>query len=698
MLVRRIALMTWLLLTTCCLILHPAHADDPVKNAATEETVPPEPPEFQPPKLETGKTVSLFDGETLNGWVMENGKPVSSGWIVQDGCIHRATRGGNIFYQQEVGDFELTFQFKIEAGGNNGLKYRVRKYNGRVLGCEYQILGETKPSFSRGSTGSLYVLYEPNEKKKANPPGEWNTAKIVAHGQHLEHWLNGEQIVTADLATQEWRKRLSESKFAPHKDFARNTRGRIMLTEHGSKVWYRDIKLTPLEDKEIPPLAPAPKPNVVVFHTDDQGTLDANCYGSEDLFTPAIDRLAREGVRFTQAYAHTVCCPSRAMLMTGRHPQRSGVNAWTQGNRNGAVGRNMALSEVTLAEALKKAGYKTCLSGKWHLGAAKSHSPLKQGFDEFFGILGGFIHNYNHHYLHRQGYHDLYRGDEEVFEKGKYFPDMVVEHANKFIEKNQDTPFYLHVAFNTPHYPEQADKKFDDRYKDMPMPRQSYAKMISTTDDRIGQILAKLDKHGLRRNTIVVFMSDNGHSAEDYAIQPENHSSGLPQGENYGANGGGGNTGKWRGAKATFFEGGIRVPAIISCPDLLPKRQVRNQAITAADFYPTVLELCDVELPDAKLDGSSLMPIIKSAKAKSHHDVMHWQWQKNWAVRQGDWKLVSMGKRLFLGKLTGQEPEMKNHASEQPELVKQLTELHEAWAEEVTPAEAETTAAKDNTP
>ena len=183
------------------------------------------------PPLEIGQPIDLFDGETLAGWVKENGAPVDAGWVVQDGTIHRESRGGNIFYHREVGDFELTFEWKIEKGGNNGLKYRVRKYGNSTLGCEYQILGETKPSFSIGSTGSLYVLYEPNEKKKPNPPGEWNTAKIVAHGALIEHWLNGEKIVQADLASQAWRKRLDKSKFRPHRDFARDNVGRIMLPE-----------------------------------------------------------------------------------------------------------------------------------------------------------------------------------------------------------------------------------------------------------------------------------------------------------------------------------------------------------------------------------------------------------------------------------------------------------------------------------
>jgi arylsulfatase A len=149
----------------------------------------------------------------------------------------------------------------------------------------------------------------------------------------------------------------------------------------------------------IVPLTAAP-PNVVILFTDDQGTLDANCYGSDDLITPNIDKLAATGVRFTQAYAHTVCCPARAALMTGRHPQRGGVTDWMQGSMNGPQGRNMALTEVTLAEALREAGYRTALFGKWHLGAHKDHGAEKQGFDEFFGIRNGFIDNYRHYFLH----------------------------------------------------------------------------------------------------------------------------------------------------------------------------------------------------------------------------------------------------------------------------------------------------------
>jgi len=431
------------------------------------------------------------------------------------------------------------------------------------------------------------------------------------------------------------------------------------------------------------------RPNVVIFFTDDQGMLDAGCYGSSDLYTPHIDALAASGVRFTQAYSHTVCCPARALLLTGRHPQRSGVNNWTQGDAKAALGRNMDLAETTLAEALHDAGYRTALFGKWHLGAAPSHGPTRQGFDEFFGLRGGFIDNYNHHFLHGSGFHDLYRGTQEVFKRGEYFPDLVVAEAVRFLKENASRPFFLYTAFNVPHYPEQADAKFDQRYQHLPMPRRSYAKIVSTTDDRMGRVLAALDELEIRDETIVIFMSDNGYSSEDCRIRVDNHTSGLPKGHNYGANGGGGNTGKWRGSKGTFFEGGIRVPAIISFPARLPRGAVRNQAITAADWYPTVLELCGVPLPKVKLDGQSLLPLIESAEAPSHHKVMYWQWANHWAVREGDWKLIVKGvgqkKSVFLGNLAGETPEAENLAAKNPEIVERLTELHEAWVQEVMP-------------
>ena len=432
------------------------------------------------------------------------------------------------------------------------------------------------------------------------------------------------------------------------------------------------------------------RPNILIILTDDQGTIDANCYGSTDLRTPNIDRLAATGVRFTQAYAHTVCCPARAALMTGRHPQRGGVHHWTQGDLNGPDGINMALGEVTLAEALKPAGYRTALYGKWHLGAHRDFGPKKQGFDEFFGIRDGFIDNYNHYFLHGSGFHDLYDGIKPVKAPGKYFPELMVQRSLKFIMQNKDRPFLLYVPFNIPHYPEQALKRFEAVYKDIADPaRRSYAAIVSTTDHYIGQIVDKLEALGLRENTIIIFMSDNGHSEETgNRIRVDNHRSGYPKGHFYGASGGG-STGKWIGQKGSFLEGGVRVPAIISYPAKLPKGEVRGQIITAMDWFPTVLDLCGVQQPSnsSKLDGHSVLPLIRSAKAKSKYKILHFAWGKKWAVREGDWKLIGSNgnTKVSLRNLVDAKPEAKDYAKAKPEIVQRLRILHSSWAKEVSP-------------
>jgi arylsulfatase A-like enzyme len=432
------------------------------------------------------------------------------------------------------------------------------------------------------------------------------------------------------------------------------------------------------------------RPNILIILTDDQGTIDANCYGSTDLRTPNIDRLAATGVRFTQAYAHTVCCPARAALMTGRHPQRGGVHHWTQGDLNGPDGINMALGEVTLAEALKPAGYRTALYGKWHLGAHRDFGPKKQGFDEFFGIRDGFIDNYNHYFLHGSGFHDLYEGIKPVKAPGKYFPELMVQRSLKFIMQNKDRPFLLYVPFNIPHYPEQALKRFEAVYKDIADPaRRSYAAIVSTTDHYIGKIVDKLEALDLRENTIIIFMSDNGHSEETgNRIRVDNHRSGYPKGHFYGASGGG-STGKWIGQKGSFLEGGVRVPAIISYPAKLPKGEVRGQIITAMDWFPTVLDLCGVQQPSnsPKLDGHSVLPLIRSAKAKSKYKILHFAWGKKWAVREGDWKLIGSNgnTKVSLRNLVDAKPEAKDYARAKPEIVQRLRTLHSDWVKEVSP-------------
>lgn len=332
---------------------------------------------------------------------------------------------------------------------------------------------------------------------------------------------------------------------------------------------------------------------------------------------------------------------------------------------------------------LKANGYRTALYGKWHLGAKAGHGPLDQGFETYFGHLSGFIDNYRHCFLHGRGYHDLYDGNNEIDRRDKYYPDLMVQKAVDYIDANQHVPFFMTVAFNLPHYPEQPIDKFRDAYPDMPMPRQSYARVISSVDDHIGLVLEKLDQTGLRDRTIVIMMSDNGHSTEtNDGIRVKNHVSGYPVGHYYLAHGGGGNTGKWIGHKGEFLEGGIRVPTIISYPGRIPASESRDQVVTVMDWFPTILELCGIQRTAnaPKLDGHSMMKIIASSDAASAHDVLHFAWAKTWAVRKGEWKLISdRSQRLSLRKLTDPKPEVIDYVSTHPEIVTELTALHQTW-------------------
>ena len=199
----------------------------------------------------------LFDGKSLDNWMTQDGKQITSGWEVVDGMIHldRAKkRSGHIVTRDEYGDFDLSFEWKIAERGNSGLKYRVRQYGKKTLGLEYQILDDPKfkngtPS-SKGSTGSIYALYEPNEKKTLKPMGEFNSSRIVVHGNYIEHWLNGELIASAKVGDDEWDQRVAGSKFSDAEGFSRNRFGRIMLTDHGAEVWYRNFKLKPATNNQ----------------------------------------------------------------------------------------------------------------------------------------------------------------------------------------------------------------------------------------------------------------------------------------------------------------------------------------------------------------------------------------------------------------------------------------------------------------
>ena len=438
--------------------------------------------------------------------------------------------------------------------------------------------------------------------------------------------------------------------------------------------------------------APA-KPNVIIILTDDQGSVDAGCYGAKDLVTPAIDGLAARGVRFTQFYsAAPVCSPSRAALLTGRYPLRCGVpdNCASHRGKPGAL----SASEVTLAETFKTAGYTTAQIGKWHLGYTPETMPNAQGFDSSFGHMAGCIDNWSHfYYWSGPNVHDLHRNGTEVFADGRFFGDLMVEEAGQFMAANQNRPFFIYFAINEPHYPYQPDAKWLQRFQALPYPRNLYAAFVATMDERIGALLRRVDQLGLRERTIVVFQSDNGHSTEERAHF------------------GGGSAGPYRGAKFSLFEGGIRLPAIISWPGQLPEGAVRGQLAHGCDWLPTVAELCGVKLLQPDIDGRSLVRVLKSADAPSPHDRLLWHvGAKNpqWAVREGDWKLIGNAwdtasgvswaagaseKRterfpLFLANLADDVSEKKNRVADHPDVVARLKKIHDDWAAPLSPPNA----------
>jgi len=287
--------------------------------------------------------------------------------------------------------------------------------------------------------------------------------------------------------------------------------------------------------------------------------------------------------------------------------------------------------------------------------------------------MDGCIDNYSHFfYWSGPNRHDLWEDNRRVRMPGRFFPDMMVEKAAEFIERHRERPFFLYFALNLPHYPYQGEPKWLEHYRDLPYPRNLYAAFISTMDERIGALMKAVDRLGLSEQTIVVFQSDQGHSTEQRA-----HS-------------GGGENGPFRGAKGSLFEGGIRVPAIIAWPGHVPENEVRDQIAHGCDWLPTLAELCGVKLPDAELHGRSLAEVIRSAGAKSPHEVLHWRLREQWAVRRGPWKLIhrpaptgdgpplsEADKQWFLANLDEDPGETKNYAPQQPQLVEELQSLEE---------------------
>jgi arylsulfatase A-like enzyme len=360
----------------------------------------------------------------------------------------------------------------------------------------------------------------------------------------------------------------------------------------------------------------ARRPNIVIIVSDDHGYADVGFHGCSDFPTPNLDALAQSGVRFSNGYVSgPYCSPTRAGLMTGRYQQRFGheFNPGTADSEK--IG--LPLSETTIADRLKSAGYATGLVGKWHLGSAPQFHPQRRGFDEFFGFLGGA-----HPYVPGEGA-PIYRGTEVVKEP-EYLTDAFAREAVSFVERHSKAPFLLYLAFNAVHTPMHASpdrlRRFASIKDDK---RRTYAAMLTALDEAVGKVIECLRAKNLEQDTLIVFFSDNGGPTMRGTTINGSRNDPL------------------RGSKRTTLEGGIRVPFVMSWKGSLPAGAVYAQPAIQLDVLPTVLAAAGVNIESSwKLDGVNLLPHVKGEIPGAPHDALFWRLGEQTAVRRGDWKLV----------------------------------------------------------
>ena len=423
----------------------------------------------------------------------------------------------------------------------------------------------------------------------------------------------------------------------------------------------------------------AKAPNLVVILTDDQGYQDVGFNGCTDIPTPHIDSIASQGARFGQGYvSFPVCGPSRAGLLTGRYQDRFGFTTNPTIDPTNPIA-GIPLEEENMAEVLRKAGYKSAIIGKWHMGSHPVHHPLNRGFDHFFGFLSGG-HNYDPKELTLNSLDEVtqiwewYRTrimrDHERIDIDDYLTDELTDAATAFIDKHacSDDPFFVYLAYNAPHTPLQATEKYLSRFTHIEnKQRRTYAAMVSSVDDGVGRVMETLRKHGIEEDTIVVFLSDNGGAKNNGSINAP-----------------------LRGKKGDAFEGGIRVPFAMQWKGTIPSGIDFPYPVISLDIMGTITELAGVEIAKERpLDGVNLVPYLTGEKKGRPHEVLFWRkWDnKGMAIRAGDKKVLSNGKRqtdnYVMYDLSKDVAETKNLRSRSPEEFRTMLDQWESWNTEL---------------
>ena len=468
--------------------------------------------------------------------------------------------------------------------------------------------------------------------------------------------------------------------------------------------------------QDIPAYSQERPPNIIFIVVDDLGKYEISAYGSETMKTPHIDRLADEGVRFTDCYVNApVCAPSRAGLLTGRYPTRYGFEtqpmeiypnnlaAYYAGKYLMNTGdfevvtkpkfptewemekQGVPPTEMTLADILKMRGYATGIAGKWHLGHSKEQIPNAMGFDEQYGFYGAFtlysekrnspnyVHyvqdSYSSKYQWKTGRKEtsaIMRNDKVIKEE-RYTTQAILEEGVEFIARNKEKPFFLYLAFNAPHVPFQAPKAYYEMHSDTEEEnKRVYYAMIHALDDAIGSLNDKLKMMGLEENTIIYFISDNGGAS--YTKATDN--------------------GPYKGGKLTTFEGGVNVPFIIKWKGKIPAGTVYENPVSSMDIFKTSVTLAECPLPDDRVyDGVNLLPYVTGEMINPPHDAFYWKADHIHAMRKGNWKFLLSTRDNWaeLYNITEDRYETFDLSKEKPEILIQLQQDYDAWMKQQAP-------------